>query len=127
MMPALDKLEVVEAQRLSKSTARVVWRFPVQEPYLNLYQCFSGGAQTTMHDACTSFTMLAIAKPGFWRNTGLTRNINVTYLAPAMWKDVLLLECEVCFSLGRMCKGFWVAVADAFCRRSSTLASASRW
>ncbi len=89
------QLELLEAKRTSKSTGKLVFRFPVQQEYLQQFQNLAGGAQAAFHDICTAWAMLTIAKPGFWLMTGRTTNLNVTYHKGAQLGEVLLLECEV--------------------------------
>lgn len=73
----------------------MVWRFPVQKEYLNTNQQFAGGAQAAVHDACTGWTLLTVAKPGFWASFGMTRTLNMSYLKSPQVGDVLRLDCKV--------------------------------
>lgn len=88
-------VEVVDAQRLSDTTARASYRFPVEEEYANQMGSLHGGAQAAFFDICTSFLLLLIAQPGFWAAGGTSRTLNVTYLRPAQVGKLVRLDCEV--------------------------------
>jgi hypothetical protein len=44
LIPWLKQVEVLEAERTSKTTSRIVYRFPVLKEYLNPTRGFHGGA-----------------------------------------------------------------------------------
>jgi len=88
-------MEVAEAEKLSDTHVRVVYRFPVQADYVNPGGGFHGGMQAAFLDVGTSCLMLLIAKEGFWRTSGTTRTLNMTYLRPAFVGDVVRMECKV--------------------------------
>ena len=54
-----------------------------------------GGAIATMLDNLTACTLFTIAKEGFWANTGVTRNLSLTYLRPILMGAKVVVECEV--------------------------------
>ena len=90
-----ENVEIVEAQRTSKSTSRIAYRFPVLHLYLNPTGTLHGGAIATIFDVATSWLLYLICEPGFWTSMGTTRTLNCTYLRPAMEDEMLRLECEV--------------------------------
>ncbi|CAK4034684.1 hypothetical protein CBER1_05128 [Lecanosticta acicola] len=91
----LETLEIIEAERTSKSTSRIVYRFPVLQQYLNPTQTLHGGAVATIFDIATSWLLYLVCEPGFWTSMGTTRTLNCTYLRPAMEDEGLRLECEI--------------------------------
>lgn len=90
-----ESLEVVSAEQTSATTARVAYRFPVLDVYLNPRAAFHGGAIATFFDMCTSLALFLIAKPGFWQSFGTTRSLNCVYLRPAAPGEALICEAEV--------------------------------
>jgi hypothetical protein len=74
----------------------LVWRFPAQKEYLNVNRQYAGGAQAAVHDTCTAWTLLTVAKPGFRSSLGSTRTLNVSFLKALKLGDVVSLECKVC-------------------------------
>lgn len=96
MLSWMKVVEVVEAERLSHSSARVVYRFPVQREYLNRDMKLHGGTAAGMYDKATTGLLRLIKKPGFWMHNGVTRSLNLTYLRPAAEGEMLRMECEVC-------------------------------
>lgn len=88
-----DVLEVVEAQRLTDSTGKLVVRFPVQNEYLNPGGTLQGGIQTAMYDVISSW-VFTFAKG--WNSTGTSRTLATAYLRPALSGEILLMDCEVC-------------------------------
>ena len=80
---------------------KMVWRFAVQSEYLNLSGSYSGGAQAAVHDVCTSWTLLIIARPDYWGQQGLSRSLNMSYLTSARKGDILRMETKVRPILGR--------------------------
>jgi acyl-coenzyme A thioesterase 13 len=90
-----DNTELISVTRLSGSTGKAVFRFPVLGEYSNVYKALAGGAHATAHDYFTGHALLMIAKPGFWLSLGTSLSLNLTFLKPAQVGDVLLLEAEV--------------------------------
>ena len=99
----LNAVEVIAAKKLSASTARATFRFPVQHEYLNPAQGLQGGFQAAFFDVATTWTLDPIRKPGFWYLLGTTRSLNVTFLRPAQEGEVLLMECEIVHAGKRLC------------------------
>jgi len=52
-----------------------------------------GGAVATFFDMATSMTIIACKNP--WEDTGVTRNLNVTYFRPPMEGEQITIESEV--------------------------------
>ncbi|KAK5120230.1 hypothetical protein LTR85_006436 [Meristemomyces frigidus] len=93
-------LEIIEAKKLGNSSARIVYRFPVKNEYLNP----SGGFHAaTFLDVGTSFLIHLVSRPGFWPSGGTSRTLNVTYLRPAKEGDVLRMECDIVHMGKRLC------------------------
>ena len=82
-------------QRLTETTARATFAFKVTRFYCNGSGNLHGGAQSTIYDLTTSLTLMAIGKPGFWINGGVSRVLTVNYLRPAPEGTELELETEV--------------------------------
>jgi uncharacterized protein (TIGR00369 family) len=82
-------------ERLTETTARATYTFKVTRFYCNGSGNLHGGAQATMYDLCTSLTLQAIGRPGFWINGGVSRVLTVNYLRPAPEGTELELETEV--------------------------------
>jgi acyl-coenzyme A thioesterase 13 len=95
LLPWLDIVEVVEAEKLSDTMCRATFRFPVQPEFLNPMGTLHAGATSAFFECATTWALFPIAKPGFWKSLGLCRTINFTYLRPAVLGEVLLMECEV--------------------------------
>ena len=98
-MPWLKAVEIVEAEKTSETTARVLYRFPVQRAYLNPAMTLHGGQMAAIYDIATSWLLALIRKPGFWQQFGISSSLSVKYMRPAMEGEVLLLETEVSFRL----------------------------
>lgn len=92
----------MEATRLSDTSARIIYRFPVKNEYLNPAGGFHGGAAATFLDVGTSFLISLISRPDYWPKGGTSRTLNVTYLRPAREGDILRMECEVCVCCVRL-------------------------
>jgi acyl-coenzyme A thioesterase 13 len=73
----------------------MTWRFPIQREYLNVNQQYAGGAQAAVHDTCTGWALLTVAKPGFWASLGSTRALNLSFLNAPSVGDTVRLECKV--------------------------------
>ncbi|CAK1354131.1 unnamed protein product [Cercospora beticola] len=95
LIPWLKKLEIVEAELTSKSTSRIVYRFPVLREYLNPTRTFHGGAISAIFDVCTTWTLFPISDYGFWSTMGTTRSLHCVYVKPAFENDVVTVECQV--------------------------------
>lgn len=92
LVPWLEAIEIVEAQKLSDSTGRIVVRFPVQREYLNPGNTLQGGIQTAMYDVISSWVFV-YAKG--WPSTGTSRTLTTAYIRPAFENEILLMDCEV--------------------------------
>lgn len=73
----------------------MTWRFPVQKEYLNYKRMFAGGAQAALHDVCTAWTLLTVARPDYWAALGASRTLNISYLTAAREGEELVLETAV--------------------------------
>jgi len=64
-----------------------------------------GGAVALIFDICTSMTVGAVAREGFWDSGHVSRTLNCTYLRPAPEGTTILVESEIVHlgkSLGQM-------------------------
>ena len=92
----LKVVEIVEAEKMSDTTARIVYRFPVLHTYLNPTMALHGGQQAAAFDIGTTWLLALIRKPpNFWMRFGTSRSLNVTYVRPAPEGEILLMETEV--------------------------------
>ena len=54
-----------------------------------------GGAVALIFDICTSMTVGAVSREGFWDKGHVSRTLNCTYLRPAPEGTVVLVESEI--------------------------------
>lgn len=87
------KLKSIEV--LSKSTAKATYTFKVTPFYCNGSGTLHGGAQSMIHDICTSLTLMGIGQKDRWINGGVSRVLTVNYLRPAPLGAEMELETEV--------------------------------
>lgn len=99
LLPWLDIVEVTSAEKLSDTMCRATFRFPVQPEFLNPMGTLHAGATSAFFECATTWTLFPIGKPGFWKSLGICRTIGFTYLRPAVVGEVLLMECEVSFTV----------------------------
>jgi acyl-coenzyme A thioesterase 13 len=95
LLPWLDIVEIVDAEKLSDTMCKATFRFPVQPEFLNPMGTLHAGATSAFFECATTWTLFPIGKPGFWKSLGICRTISFTYLRPAVVGEVLLMECEV--------------------------------
>ncbi|KXT07134.1 hypothetical protein AC578_2377 [Pseudocercospora eumusae] len=94
LLPWLDIVEIVEAEKISDTLSKATFRFPVQPEFLNPMGTLHAGATTAFFECATTWALYPIAKPGFWKSLGICRTINFTFMRPAMPGEILLMECE---------------------------------
>ncbi|KAK3686325.1 hypothetical protein LTR37_019915 [Vermiconidia calcicola] len=82
-------------EQVSATSAKATYTFVVAPFYCNGSGNLHGGAQSMIYDLCTSVTLQAIGKPGWWFNGGVSRTLNVTYLRPAPEGTELELDAEI--------------------------------
>ena len=95
LLPWLDIVEIVHAEKVSDARCNAIFRFPVQPEFLNPMGTLHAGATSAFFECATTWALYPIAKPGFWQSLGICRTIAFTYLRPAVQGEVLLMECEV--------------------------------
>ncbi|ORY11548.1 HotDog domain-containing protein [Clohesyomyces aquaticus] len=66
----------------------------------NMSGSLHGGAVALIFDICTSVTISAVSKEGFWDHGHVSRTLNCTYLRPAKEGEKMLVESKV-VHLGR--------------------------
>ena len=103
LLPWFAVVQIVSVEKLSATTARAVFRFPVQREYLNPTMGIHGGLAAALYDTATTWTLHPIRKPGYWSLFGTTRSLNLTYLNPAMEGDWLRMVSEVVHAGRRLC------------------------
>ncbi|KXT15912.1 hypothetical protein AC579_5510 [Pseudocercospora musae] len=92
LLPWLDIVEIVEAEKISDTLSKATFRFPPE--FLNPMGTLHAGATTAFFECATTWTLYPIAKPGFWKSLGICRTINFTFMRPAIPGEMLLMECE---------------------------------
>lgn len=95
LLPWLDIVQIIEAEKIDDKTCRATFRFPVQPEFLNPMGTLHAGATSAFFECATTWALYPIAKPGFWKSLGICRTIAFTYLRPAVQGEVLVMECEV--------------------------------
>ena len=96
ILPWLDAVEIVSAEKISDAMAKATFRFPVQPEFMNPMGTLHAGASPVFFEVATTWTLFPIAKPGFWKSLGICRTLNCVYLRPAVEGEMLLMDCEVC-------------------------------
>lgn len=59
----LNAVKVVEAEKLSDTTARIVYSIPVMKEYLNPSMTLHGGQQAAFYDIGTSWLLYLVRRP----------------------------------------------------------------
>jgi hypothetical protein len=67
----------------------------MQKEYLDANQPYAGGAQATFHDDCAGWTLLTVARPGYWASSGSMGTLNMSFLKHPKLRDFMRLECKV--------------------------------
>ncbi|KAF2651508.1 Thioesterase/thiol ester dehydrase-isomerase [Lophiostoma macrostomum CBS 122681] len=66
------------------------------EPFMcNQSGNLHGGAAATIFDTCTSISVTAISRDGFWDSGHVSRTLNCTYLRPVPGGEKIFVECEI--------------------------------
>ncbi|KAK5679072.1 hypothetical protein LTS10_008729 [Elasticomyces elasticus] len=85
--------QLVEAEKVSNTRARIVVRFPVLKQYLNVAGTLHGGAQSAIHDQCAGMAKPLVERPRFWDSAGgSTRSWTVTFVGWAKTGKMLREE-----------------------------------
>jgi acyl-coenzyme A thioesterase 13 len=84
--------------------ATVTYAFTVTPAFCNRFGALHGGAAALIFDICTTTALATVARPGFWLDGGVSRNLNVTYLRPVMAGTECLVEGEVVQAGRRLCE-----------------------
>jgi len=92
-----DHLKLVSCERDGKDAniGRSTFALTVPISLCNGGSNLHGGAVALIFDLCTSMTVAAVAREGFWDSAHVSRTLNCTYLRPAPVGTTLLIESEV--------------------------------
>ncbi|KAL7272203.1 hypothetical protein RUND412_004999 [Rhizina undulata] len=82
--PELTKSRLKLTAASAHPEGTTTFEFTVTEEYTNYLGSIQGGAVATLFDICTTTALIPIAREGFWEFLGVTRNLNITYLRPAL-------------------------------------------
>ncbi|KAF2462594.1 Thioesterase/thiol ester dehydrase-isomerase [Lindgomyces ingoldianus] len=72
-----------------------VFSLTIPSTLCNMSGTLHGGAVALIFDICTSVSISAVARPGFWDAGHVSRTLNCTYLRPAKEGETVLVESEV--------------------------------
>ena len=87
-------------------TPRVTLRLKITRALCNIMGNLHGGATATIFDTCTTFTIFLAREDGFWEWPGVSRTLDVVYLAAVKEGEEVEIEAEI-VSIGKrlgMCK-----------------------
>ncbi|KAI2630592.1 HotDog domain-containing protein [Xylaria nigripes] len=87
----------------SPSHPYMTFRFTVEPSHANSYGTLHGGCAASLFDICTAISLQMISRPGFWENSGVSRNLNVTYLRPVRVGTTVDIECEIMHAGKTLC------------------------
>jgi uncharacterized protein (TIGR00369 family) len=97
MLPKIMTLESVSVQPTPSNPHHCVTVFSMAVPreLCNMTGNLHGGAVALIFDICTSTTVGAVAREGFWDKGHVSRTLNCTYLRPAREGSKIFVESEL--------------------------------
>lgn len=75
--------------------ASVTFALTVQQSHCNNMRTLHGGCTATIFDICTTLALASVARPGYWDMLGVTRTMNLTYMAAARAGDKVFITCQI--------------------------------
>lgn len=93
-------VELLSSKLVSPTTAMTVFALTVASTLCNGAGTLHGGAAATIFDLLTSISLAPLSRPSKFRNIGVSRTLNCTYLRPVTRGMRVRVECEV-VSMGR--------------------------
>ncbi|KAH0612374.1 uncharacterized protein H6S33_010426 [Morchella sextelata] len=88
--------EILESLVLVSTTSTTtVFELTIKAAYTNGLNSLHGGCAALIYDICTSAALMVIAREGFWESTGVSRNLNITYIRPVPCGTKVRIESEV--------------------------------
>ncbi|KIW02662.1 uncharacterized protein PV09_06099 [Verruconis gallopava] len=95
------KLVSVTVDAKDPTLCKTVFAFTVPPILSNAGGNLHGGAVAVIFDVCTSMTVAAAARDGFWDSGHVSRSLNCQYLRPVPTGGKVLIESEV-VAMGKM-------------------------
>ena len=89
----LRRLKVPSASY--KPTPCATFRINITPDLCNKSGNLHGGATATIFDLCTTFPIILAGEKGFWETPGVSRTLNVAYLAAVKAGEEVEVEAEI--------------------------------
>lgn len=99
MQDFMKSLETLDGEKVSKTRAKISFRFSVLHEYLNHAKDFHGGSLGMTFDILSAWSLFLIASPYLWRYPWVKRALSYIFLDPVKGRETVLAEGEV--SIGK--------------------------
>ena len=86
-----------------KDKWKCTFAFTAEQIHCNHIGTLHGGCTASLFDFCTACPLVYINKAGYWLFLGVSRNLNINYIRPAMCGETVLIECEIVHVGQRQC------------------------